>query len=256
MIRLSIILVVFQVLWAFAGETNGSVDLGYWYVKNNLLDQPNALADDGVGQNFLQSDYALLMMGIRLNSNDIFSNSDKKTNFHFRTKALSNFSNSLYTQGIDDRWRFEFKEANFEFEEAFTNTDLWVGRQTILAAGAARFDGVQFLFHLNDQADLGLYGGLGQNPRSQTGYIGPDYVVDYSSFDFIHSGLYTSYRKDRLQFDLGLHSEFFEGKIDRIYHFFTGNLCAQQQQSNWNAHLHRHYTVQHQPASIFLDQQN
>ena len=200
-----------------AVELKGGMHAGFWYLKNNVDQSENYLSQDGYGNSYVQGQYTLLNLRLKMDVLDLTeSESQKKTNLHFKTRALINPFEHQYSLAVPDRYRFQVDTAAIEFENLARNFDLWLGRQIIEEMGGIGVDGLKALVELQSDLHLGIYGGLGNDLRNLTGYIGPNYRLNPVSLDFLAGGMYVSFRSSKLQADLGINSLFYENKLDRV----------------------------------------
>ncbi|HLG20948.1 MAG TPA: hypothetical protein VI895_14180 [Bdellovibrionota bacterium] len=208
---------------AQAGDIHGSVDVGGWVAFNNLSDAPGFVVDDGVGNNHVQKRYSLLRLGLRLDAADLFDGGDgQRVNAHLDFDSLINPDERRYTLGVNDQFRQELRQLNVELPKMGGIADVWFGRQLVYEAGGANFDGLRGVFHVGESVDIGLFGGLGVDPRNLAGYIGPAYRDNPFTLDFQTAGFYSSYRGERIKADGGFESLFFKGHADRMTLFSQG----------------------------------
>jgi hypothetical protein len=210
---------------AGATEIDGYLNTGVWYLKNNIADNPDYTADDDYGNSYVQNDFALFNASLNFNAlglND--PSSGYKINAHLKGRALYKLLDSEYTLAVPDKYRYQLDETNIEYEAKKFN--LWVGRHTVYETGGVGVDGATTFFHLKDESGIGVYGGLGNDPRTLTGYIGPSYKTDLFNADFLTGGIFGKIRKEKIQWDLGVNALYFDKKVDRT-NFFT--------QLYWNA---------------------
>lgn len=213
-------LAIFAPSTAWPTVTKGSADLGFWFITNNVSNASGFLADDGVGQSYVKNNYLLFNLGLRLTSFNLFdSSSATKINAHARGRALINLKNNFYTYGVPNRSRQQMDELALEFEKIMPTTDLWIGRQTIYETGGMVIDGLRVIFSTSEKLDIGVYGGLGSDPRNFTGYIGPAYRDFPFNHRFQAGGVYLSQRGEKLKTDLALNAELFKAKLDRFSFF-------------------------------------
>lgn len=198
----------------YSADWNGGVDLGFWYIRNNLSDNPLLLQNDGIGETYIDDSYRLFILNARGVGLGVFS---KNTNFHFDMRSLLNPFDDRYTFGVAQN-RFDVRQLAIETRN--DNFDLWWGRQRILEAGNVGLDGVRTVIHTSPTMDVGVYGGLGSNPRNYTGYIGPYYEKNPINLKLQAFGAYLSHRQDHFSIDAALNTLFFKFKPDRLF-FFT-----------------------------------
>lgn len=197
----------------------GSLQTGIWYLKNNVSDySDNATtytAQDGYGNSYVQDDYMLFHARMKLDTGK------KKDPFrmHAHGRFLYNIKDTNYTIGINERYRYQFKELNVELNEAIGKSQIFLGRKTNYQVGGISIDGLTMIFQPKQDLDIGLYSGLGVDPRQFTGYIGPDYRENPINFDYLAGGLFTSLRKPKFQFDLAFNSLLHEFSLDRMNAF-------------------------------------
>ncbi len=203
-----------------ATEIDGSADLGFWFVANNLSQNSRFLANDGVGDSFVEDRYTLLNLGLNVKAQDLFRASlNSKTNGYLKGRGLINIEEKGYTLGTPNRSRYQVDELALEFQKVVPQLDLWLGRQTLYEVSGVSFDGLRALYHLGTTFDLAVYGGLGTDPRTLTGYIGPSYKSYPFTGKFQSVGIYTSHRGQKIRTDLAFHADLFKAKLDRGYIF-------------------------------------
>jgi hypothetical protein len=210
---------------AQATDVQGYLNTGVWYLKNDLASNPAYISADNYGQSYVQGDFALFNANLTLDAlhmND--PGSDVDIGIHLKGRALYNLLDHDYTLAPNDKYRYQLDETNVQF--AFRNADLWVGRHTVYEAGGIGVDGATALFHKSDRFGFGIYAGLGNDPRTLTGYIGPTYKTVPFNSDFYAGGLFTRIHAEKFQMDIGANTLVFNRKVDRS-NFFT--------QFFWNA---------------------
>ncbi|MCI5071707.1 hypothetical protein MRY82_02035 [bacterium] len=199
-------------------QFNGHLNLGYWSVRQNTLDQDNALQNDGVGLDYLQDRYRLLMLDLRLYQQKTISNT-KQTNFRFVGKSRFNLDESAYSLAYNQKNRYDIRELSLEYKNLFAGHDFWLGRQIVFQSGGMRFDGARIVFNLDSSKQLGFFSGLGQDPRSNLGFIGNDQNNQLISTDFFSLGSYYQLKNDTLNFSSSFNALLYQGQIDRLYSF-------------------------------------
>jgi hypothetical protein len=214
---------VFFLVWAHMapmvwGETkvDGSIEFGVWYLRNNVSDFEEDgvayTAQDGYGNTYVQDDYSLLHTRLKLHTGD-----DKSAmRFHTKGRFLFNLQERNLSIGINERYRYQFDELNIEWAKLFKNTSLFVGRKSNWQTGGIGVDGLTAVISPKDPLEIGLYAGLGVDPRQFTGYIGPNFREEFINPDFQTGGAFASWRNERLQFNVAVNSLLFEMEIDRI----------------------------------------
>lgn len=199
-------------LCADAAEWSGGLDLGYWYLKNNISSGSSVIRDDGIGNILIDDSYSLFIFNFRAKGEEVFTS----TNFHVDARSLLNPFDNRYSLGADQD-RLDIRQ--FAFEIRGDSVDVWAGRQRILEAGNIGVDGLRTVLHMNEATDLAFYGGIGNNPRNYTGYIGPFYEGNPFTIKLQTAGAYVSTRLKDFQFDAAFNSLFFEFKPDRVFLF-------------------------------------
>lgn len=207
-----------------ATEWTGGLDLGFWHVRNNLLDNSRILENDGVDKVIIDKTFSSVILNLRAEGQNVFD----ATNFHIDARSVLNPLGNRYTVGADQN-RYDIRQFALEFEH--DTYDLWVGRQRILEAGNVGVDGLRTVFHLSSQTDLAFYGGIGNNPRNYTGNIGPYYEANPFTTKLQGAGTYLSTRAQKFQIDLALNALLFELKPDRI---FVYSQTSYQLNSKWS----------------------
>ncbi|HMQ09949.1 MAG TPA: hypothetical protein PKB05_01455 [Oligoflexia bacterium] len=202
-------------------QFNGNLNLGYWSVTQNTLDQDNAIQTDGVGQDYLQDRYRLLMLNVRLYQQKSSFDS-KQTNFRFVGKSRFNLDQTNYTLAYNQKNRYDITELSLEYKNFFSGHDLWLGRQIVFQSGGMRFDGARLILNLNNEGQLGFFSGLGQDPRTSLGFIGSNQNNQFISTDFISLGSYYQHKNDTLNFSSSLNTLLYQGQVDRLYNFTHG----------------------------------
>lgn len=199
---------------AMASEVKGYLNTGVWYLKNDLESSPNFIASDGYGNSYVQGDYTLFNASLDLDvlkMND--PNSGTDISAHIKGRALLNPFDHQYSLGMPDKYRYQADELNIQLGRAAA--DYWIGRHTIYETGGIGVDGLTALFKTSDHAGIGIYGGLGNDPRTLTGYIGPTYKTTPFTADFMTGGAFAKIHYDAFQMDIGANSLFFKKKVDR-----------------------------------------
>ena len=216
MTRSAWLLVLIAALTSARAEWTGAFDIGAWHARNNLADNPKFLENDGVGESYVDKDFSLFTFSLRADNDRLF---DSGTAMHIDGRSLYKpFDDDRYTLGPEQS-RYELRELSLEFKRAFGETDLWIGRQRIAPAGFVGIDGLRTVTHLNDRTDLGFFGGLGNNPRTYTGYIGPVYEANPFAIRFQSFGAYVSKRSQRFGADFAVTASMFDVSLDRVFAF-------------------------------------
>jgi hypothetical protein len=200
--------------YAHAAEVQGYLNTGVWYLKNNAASNPNFVLSDGYGQNYVQGNFALLNANLTM---DVIKLSDPSSNvqtsLHLKARGLYDLLDRTYSLAPDDKYRYQLDETNVQFTMGGTN--LWIGRHTVYEAGGIGVDGVTALFDTSEHFGIGLFGGLGNDPRTLTGYIGPAYRTTPFNADFYTGGVFTKYHNETFQMDTGVNTLLFKKKVDR-----------------------------------------
>lgn len=221
----SFILMTMLVNSAYAVEMKGYLNTGIWYLKNDLASDPTYTSNDGYGQSYVQGDFSMLNASLKLDFLQLNDpNSSSKISAHLKARGLYNLQDNPYSLAPPNRYRYQFDEANVEINSGIT--DLWIGRHTLYEAGGVGVDGITSIFNTGKHTGLGVYGGLGNDPRTLTGYIGPSYETTPFTADFLAFGGLTKIHYDKFQMDVAVNSLLFKNKIDR------SNLYTQ---INWGA---------------------
>lgn len=210
---------IFCACSAQAAEMRGYLNTGVWYLKTDATSNPDYISNDGYGQSYVQGNFALLNANTSLDFlklNDPTSNTD--ISIHLKARGLYDLLDRTYSLAPDDKYRYQIDEANVQMD--FGKTNLWLGRHTIYEAGGLGVDGATALFDTSEHFGIGFFGGLGNDPRSLTGYIGPSYRTTPFNADFYTGGLFTKMHTDKFQFDTGVSTLLFKRKVDRS-NFFT-----------------------------------
>lgn len=195
---------------AYAAEWTGSLGMGAWYLRNNLQDNANVPDND-----LLEKDYSLFLLNFKTTGKNLFSSD---TNLYIDASSLLNPLDKTYSLGVEQN-RFEIRQFALELKNITDSSDLWLGRQLIFEAGAIGVDGLRSVLHLSEHTDLGLYAGLGSNPRSYLGYIGPYYEWRPFNVQTQALGAYTTVRGQKLHLDFALNALGFDFKLDRLFSF-------------------------------------
>ncbi len=199
-----------------AAELSGNIQLGLWYLQNNISSVSGFLPDDQYGSSYIHDHYALMNWRTRAQVKNLLGSSTRsRLNAHVDGRILINLLNDDYAFGVPNRTRQQIDEMAFEWSEVSTDLDLWVGRQTLYPAGGNSLDGARLIYGITPDLDLALYGGLGNDPRNLTGYIGPAYRSNPFTGDFYSAGAYASYRTEALRSDSAFNLLLFKGDIDR-----------------------------------------
>ncbi|MCB1198650.1 MAG: hypothetical protein KDK51_09770, partial [Deltaproteobacteria bacterium] len=208
-------------------QVNGSLETGFWYVANDVSafaeDGASYTSQDNYGETYVQDSYMLFHARLKLDTG-------KKRDpfrFHTQTRFLYNLKDRNYTLGINERYRYQFNELNVELNEAIGKSQIFLGRKTNYQVGGIGVDGLTMIFNPKETFDIGLYAGLGVDPRQFTGYIGPNYRENPINPDFLTGGLFTSVRVQKLTIDFAVNSLFHEFSLDRLNVF-----------TQWMAQLH------------------
>ncbi len=229
---LFLLIASFPFLTARASDVSGYGDIGIWGVFNNLSDNPLFQADDRVGKSYVNSRYSLLNVGLKLDGKDIFdSQGETKWNTHIKGRGLFALEDTQYTLAPGDRTRQELDELNLEALILGGDASIWFGRQQIFEAGGVTFDGLRGVYHYSEKWDLGLFGGLGADPRNLTGYIGPMYRQNPFTLDFQTMGLYSSYRAGTFKIDSSINGNIYKQHLDQ---FLLYSQAIYQLNSVWN----------------------
>lgn len=210
---------------ASAVEMKGYINTGIWYLKNDLDSSTTFIANDGYGQSYVQGDFSMFNASFRLdflNLND--PNSSTKMKAHLKGRFLYNLQNNPYSLATPDRYRYQFDEVNVEINSGMT--DLWIGRHVLYEAGGVGVDGITSIFNVGKNAGLGVYGGLGNDPRTLTGYIGPSYQTAPFTADFMAFGGLAKLHYEKFQLDVAANALLFEKSIDRANLFIQTNWMA------------------------------
>ncbi|MFH1263338.1 MAG: hypothetical protein V1495_07865 [Pseudomonadota bacterium] len=214
-LRCSAVLVLLAVP-AGATEVHGGGELGFWYLQNDVSDAAGFQLDDGYGAIYVQRRYMLGNLHLKLDALDLGNGSNTKYNTHFDGRVLWNINHHADSLAIPDRTRQQVDELSLEAAGIGERTDLWLGRQTLYEAGGVGVDGARVIYHLSDQLGFGVYGGLANDPRNFTGYIGPAYRSRPFSSHFETGGLFLSQKSERLRLDAAVNAGFYKAKIDRL----------------------------------------
>lgn len=210
---------------AHATEVRGSLNTGVWYLKNDLANNPDYLSADSYGQSYVQGDFALANANLTLDAlhmNRPGASTD--ISLHFKGRGLYDILDRSYSLAPDDRYRYQLDETNVQF--GMRSMDLWLGRHTIYETGGVGVDGITAVFKTSEAVGLGVFAGLGNDPRTLTGYIGPTYKTAPFNADFYTGGAFTKVHTEKFKMDVGVNTLFFKKKVDRS-NFFT--------QFFWNA---------------------
>lgn len=200
-----------------AAELHGNGNFGFWYVGNNVSNGNGFLVDDGYGSTYVQNHYMLANLGLRLDAKNILERaSGLKLHAHVKGRLLWNLGKNSYALAIPDKTRQQIDDFSLELVGVASSLDLWFGRQTLYEAGGVGVDGVRAIYHLSPELGLGVYGGLTNDPRNLTGYIGPAYRSRLFSSDFQAAGAYLTNRTDRFMLDAALNAQLYKAKLDRF----------------------------------------
>ena len=211
------ILCVLISAWAtssLAEETHGYINTGFWFMKNDLASNPTYTATDGYGNSYVQGDFGMFNADATidfLHLNDPRSKTD--ISVHLKGRFLDNVLGNPYTLAPDDKYRYQADEANVEINSG--STDILIGRHTIYESGGVGVDGITAIFSSPKHFGLGVFGGLGNDPRTLTGYIGPTYRTIPFNSDFLTGGAFTKIHYDRFQMDNGINTIYFHHSVDR-----------------------------------------
>lgn len=212
--------------FSYATEVRGYLNTGVWYLKNDLASNPVYVSADGYGQSYVQGSFTLVNANLDMNilhMND--PDSDVEVGANIKGRGLFNPFEHQYSLAPPNKYRYQADEANIQL--GLKSSDLWFGRHTIYETGGVGVDGATALFHATTHTGIGIYGGLGNDPRMLTGYIGPSYKTVPFSADFQAGGAFTKIHYDKFQMDLGVNTLVYKHKkIDRS-NFYT--------QYFWNA---------------------
>lgn len=214
------LVVFFMTATVFGTELKGYLNTGVWYLKNNLASDPNFITDDGYGQSYVQGDFALF----NANANFDFlhlnnPSASTQVSAHLKGRFLYNLMDNPYSLSPSERYRYQTDEANVQTESNMM--DLWIGRHTVYETDGIGVDGLTGLFHIkNEQFGIGVFAGLGNDPRTLTGYIGPSYKTDPFTADFYTGGTFAKLHYDKFQMDMGVSTLLFKKSVDRS-NFFT-----------------------------------
>lgn len=189
--------------------------MGAWHVRNDVGDNPKILDTDGVGEDYVDDAFTLFTFQLKADNRGLF---DSASAFHVDGRALLSPFGDRYALGPAQS-RYEAREFSLELKNVTERSDLWVGRQRILPAGGVGVDGLRSVIHVSDTTDLAFYGGLGNNPRTYTGYIGPAYEANPFTIRFIGAGAYASTRTQRLGLDFAVNALLFDRQLDRLFAF-------------------------------------
>lgn len=208
-----------------APDIRGYLNTGIWYLKNDLANNPSYVSADSYGQAYVQGDFALFNASLNFDALHL-QNPQSRTDIslHFKARGLYDLLNRSYSLAPDDRYRYQFDETNLQL--GMKNMDLWLGRHTVYEVGGIGVDGVTALFRKSDRFGVGAFGGLGNDPRTLTGYIGPSYRTIPFNADFYTGGVFMRQHTDKFQMDNGVSTLLFKKKVDRS-NFFS--------QFYWNA---------------------
>jgi hypothetical protein len=202
---------------AEAADLRGGADLGFWFLSGNFSDAPGVPVDDGYGSTYLQDRYTLGNLGLRLDVLNLTDRSEgMQLNARTKGRILWNPEGKGHTLGFEERTRQQIDELSLEWSGLAGAFDLWIGRQTIYEAGGAGVDGLRGVYHLTKEVDLALYGGVTNDPRNLTGYIGPTYRSKLFSSRFPSGGMYATGRFERVRFDSALNAQMYRDRLDRL----------------------------------------
>lgn len=202
---------------AQATEVHGTGELGLWYLQNNVADSAAFVADDNVGVSYVEKRYTLANFGLRLEALDLLNGGENpKLNTRFKGRLLWNVGEHGTSLGVPDKTRQQIDEFSAEIAGIGEGVDLWVGRQTLYEAGGIGVDGVRGIYHVSKTLNVGAYGGLSNDPRNLTGYIGPSYKSGLFSARFQSGGAYISQQSERLKVDAAFNAELFKAKMNRL----------------------------------------
>jgi hypothetical protein len=201
---------------AEATEVRGGGELGFWYLQNDVSGAAGFQLDDGYGATYVQRRYMLGNLHLKMDALDLGDGSSTKYNTHFDGRVLWNINHHADSLAIPDRTRQQVDELSLEAAGIGERTDLWLGRQTLYEAGGVGVDGARVIYHLSDQLGFGVYGGLSNDPRNLTGYIGPVYRWQPFSSHFETGGLFVSQKGERFKLDAAVNAELYKAKIDRL----------------------------------------
>ncbi|MEZ4845745.1 MAG: hypothetical protein R2877_01875 [Bdellovibrionota bacterium] len=205
---------------AEATEMKGYLNTGVWYLKTDAQSSPDYVSNDGYGQSYVQGNFALLNANTSLDFLKLNSpSSSTEINVHLKARGLYDLLDRTYTLSPSDKDRYQIDEANIELD--FGKSNLWLGRHTIYEAGGLGVDGATALFDTSENFGVGFFGGLGNDPRNLTGYIGPTYRTTPFNADFYTGGVFTKMHTEKFQLDTSINTLLFKRKVDR------SNLFAQ-----------------------------
>jgi len=128
---------------------------------------------------------------------------------HLDADSRQSGSTSDFNTGIPDT---RLRNVNLEIKQAFSNTDIFIGRQYINQLPGARVDGLHAKYFLKNQTGIGIFAGLQ-----------PDPFTDDLGGDFSIAGAYVFHRKDGLGFSGGVATSLFKGKEDSTWLYGQGD---------------------------------
>ncbi len=197
-----------------AVEIQGYLNTGVWYLKNNVASDANYVFNDSYGQSYVQGNFAMLNANLNMDIIKLEDPSSSVTkSIHLKALGLYDLLDHPYSLAPEDPYRYQFDEANVQL--GFKKVDLWIGRHTIYESGGIGVDGMTALFETSEHSGVGLFAGLGNDPRTLTGYIGPTYRTTPFNADFYTGGVFTKMHTDTFQWDTGINTLLFKKKVDR-----------------------------------------
>jgi len=204
-------------------KLKGSVEAGYWFVQNNVSGFSDAntgvsyTAQDGYGNAYVQDNYMLFHARLKLKS----GNENKDTvGFKFQGRTLINYKPQAYSLGPNDQFRATLKDFYGFYRFGDGVGTLFFGRKTNHHVGGISVDGITLKFNPTEALNIGLYGGLGVDPRQFTGYIGPQYQLNPINPKYFTAGIFGGFRNNTFSIDGAINSLLYDFKMDRL-NFYT-----------------------------------